>query len=285
MPTVRRVSSTSQPLSTSSKPIPVTAKTKAAILKVANKVEASGGVQWSAMAPLGIRFVRVELKRDKHADGFTTTALIPVSTLHPQAKPSDPNKSPVFFLEKSGGFSGITQVAGPFLTGTGGKVTDPFYASFLTGQNKPGGAQTKKYPSDAEDGGGGVAVTLKYPSDAEDGGGAQTKKYPSDQEEGGGSVGGQTKKYPSDAEDGGGGIATTQKYPSDNEDGGGGIGATEKFPSDNEDGGGGIATTQKYPSDNEDGGGGVGVTERYPSDNEDNGGVATTAKWPSDNEG
>ena len=55
----------------------------------------------------------------------------------------------------------------------------PFFARFLEDQKrvrtgvkagKP--AQTLKYPSDSEDGGGGgdasVLVTLKYPSDGED---------------------------------------------------------------------------------------------------------------------
>lgn len=123
--------------------------------------------------------------------------------------------------------------------------------------------QTRKFPSDAEDGGAGG------------GGGITTAKFPSDNEDGGGGGGGvmHTMKAPSDAEDGGGGGGggnmTTRKFPSDNEDGGiggggggGGMAVTLKFPSDNEDGGGGgggggVFHTMKAPSDGEDGGGGA----------------------------
>lgn len=103
----------------------------------------------------------------------------------------------------------------------------------------------------------------------------QTRKFPSDNEDGGGGGGGSngltTAKHPSDLEDGGfngggpggGAPITTEKAPSDGEDGGGGnVMVTMKFPSDNEDGGGQATTgggnvmhTMKYPSDNEDGGG------------------------------
>jgi hypothetical protein len=224
--------------------------------------------------PLGERFVRVPLKAGKGADQYTYTALIPVGALAPNAKPSDPNKAKSFFIERSGGFAGITMVAGPVTMGAKGKVSvEPFFSRFLEGQQRDGMMTTMKAPSDNEDGGGGGAVTKKAPSDQEDGGPGggvvTTMKYPSDNEDGGGNTGGgpirTTKKAPSDHEDGGagGGVAHTMKYPSDNEDGGGGA-----------VGGGGRVTTMKAPSDNEDGGGGtVG-----------GGGRVTTMKAPSDNE-
>ncbi|WP_414583183.1 microviridin/marinostatin family tricyclic proteinase inhibitor [Scytonema sp. PCC 10023] len=78
----------------------------------------------------------------------------------------------------------------------------PFFARYLEGQCEElsveemeavtGGCQatTKKYPSDLEDGGGGIVTTLKYPSDNEDGGGGivTTQKYPSDGDDEGFSV-------------------------------------------------------------------------------------------------
>ncbi|MFO0596381.1 MAG: microviridin/marinostatin family tricyclic proteinase inhibitor [Myxococcaceae bacterium] len=247
--------------------------------------------------PLGERFVRVPLKAGKGADQYSYTALIPAGALAPGAKPSDPNKAKSFFIERSGGFAGITMVAGPVTMGAKGKVTvEPFFGRFLEGQQGAGGTMhTMKAPSDNEDGGGqqpggGVVHTMKAPSDNEDGGG-QKPKPP-----GGGVV--HTMKAPSDNEDGGGarpkppagGVVHTMKAPSDNEDGGGarpkppggGVVHTMKAPSDNEDGGGarpkppggGVVHTMKAPSDNEDGGGtrpggGVAHTMKFPSDNED----------------
>ena len=74
----------------------------------------------------------------------------------------------------------------------------PFFARYLEGQLEElsdeeaeavdGGnsfTETRKFPSDHEDGvGGGDTMTLKFPSDAEDGGGGDpfpmTLKFPSD---------------------------------------------------------------------------------------------------------
>ncbi len=213
-----------------------------------------------------------------------------------------------------------------FVPGADQKAARPFFARFLENQNAQRAQQqtgdvektTKKFPSDAEDSGGGetgpVMETRKYPSDNEDGGAGNeggvmvTMKAPSDNEDTmseGPRM--ETRKYPSDHEDGGadvgglgGGVAVTEKAPSDEEDmGGGDVGGavTEKYPSDHEDGGGGAddvgdMVTLKYPSDNEDGGGDDRIgddiaTEKYPSDaDEDVGdiGDAVTAKYPSDNE-
>jgi Serine endopeptidase inhibitors len=82
----------------------------------------------------------------------------------------------------------------------------PFFARFLEGQ-QPESANNRVALTDSTRPGdtGSSVMTRRYPSDAEDtGGGVVT-----------------TNKYPSDAEDNtGGGIVTTQKYPSDGEDGG-----------------------------------------------------------------
>jgi hypothetical protein len=70
------------------------------------------------------------------------------------------------------------------------KGKKPFFARLLEAQELEqvagGGCdpQTKKFPSDTDEGGGGP-VTLKYPSDKDDGGGAVTQKFPSDNEDGG----------------------------------------------------------------------------------------------------
>lgn len=252
-------------------PPAVKAETKKALKAAFDSASKAGQLEFHAGGmPLGQRFVRVPLKAGKGADQYSYTALIPVGALAPGVKPSDPNKVKSFFIERSGGFAGITMVAGPVTMGAKGKVSvEPFFSRFLEGQNGGAGAVTKKAPSDHEEGGG--AVTMKAPSDNEDGGGggAVTKKAPSDHEEGGGGVGG-------------GGGAVTMKAPSDNEDGGGGgpIRTTRKAPSDHEDGGtggvggGGGMQTMKYPSDNEDGGGG----------RTGGGGRVTTMKAPSDND-
>lgn len=252
MPRVNRSQQNTE-IETSATPAPVkpaTAKKLKAAYAVAIKKR---DLTWGH-APTGIRFVRVPLKQGRN-DDYSYTALVPVGALSPRAELKNPNDAKAFFIERSGGFAGITQVSGPF--NMNGRKVDPqtFFAKFLENQRPPTNIGTEKYPSDNEDNGGGIGgddmmVTMKHPSDNEDGGGVD------------GGIGAVTQKYPSDNEDGGGSI-----------DNGGSI-STEKYPSDNEDGGGGGsigAVTEKYPSDNEDGGGGssIGVTEKYPSDNED----------------
>lgn len=242
-------------------PPAVKAETKKHLKAALETALKSGELEFHAQGmPVGQRFVRVPLKGTKAGDQYQYTALIPVGALAPKVKPSDPNKAKSFFIERSGGLAGITMVAGPVTMGAKGKVTiEPFFSRFLENQHGGGGPirQTKKAPSDQEDGGagrpgGGTVHTMKAPSDNEDGGGTRP---------GGGTI--HTMKAPSDNEDGGGtrpGGAVTEKYPSDNEDGGGtrpgGGMHTMKFPSDNEDGGtrpGGTrpggAVTEKYPSD------------------------------------
>jgi hypothetical protein len=96
------------------RPKPVTVATQKA-LKEAFKTE-KDSLQYKNPAdamPMGARFVRVEIARDNHVDGFTYTALIPVGALAPGAKPTDPNQATSVFIERSGGIAGLTQVAGP----------------------------------------------------------------------------------------------------------------------------------------------------------------------------
>jgi hypothetical protein len=255
---VSRISGSRGPTSTGAttpQPVAVKAATKEKLLKQFNKLSTAGTVKYGGAPPAGVRFVRVPLKADRHPDGYSYTALIPVGNLKPGSKPSDPNKAKDFVIERSGGIAGITQYAGPFAVSGKGTPTDPFFSKFLEGSTRGGGA--------------GRAVTEKYPSDNEDGGGGGRVG-------GGGNIG--TEKYPSDNEDGGGGGrvgggVSTAKYPSDNEDGGGGSGGGRV-------GGGGSIGTEKYPSDNEDGGGRTGgggraggggnvFTEKYPSDNDE----------------
>jgi hypothetical protein len=209
----------------------VKAATKEKLLKQFNKLSTAGTVKYGGAPPAGVRFVRVPLKADRHPDGYSYTALIPVGNLKPGSKPSDPNKAKDFVIERSGGIAGITQYAGPFAVSGKGTPTDPFFSKFLEGSTRGGGAGravTEKYPSDNEDGGGGGRV----------GGGVSTAKYPSDNEDGGGGSGGGRV--------GGGGSIGTEKYPSDNEDGGGRTGGGGRA------GGGGNVFTEKYPSDNDE---------------------------------
>ena len=242
---------------TTPQPVAVKAATKDKLLKQFNKLSTAGTVKYGGAPPAGVRFVRVPLKADRHPDGYSYTALIPVGNLKPGSKPLDPNKAKDFVIERSGGIAGITQYAGPFAVSGKGTPTDPFFSKFLEGNTRGGGAGravTEKAPSDAEDsggrgggrvGGGGNIGTEKYPSDNEDGGGGRvggggsvgTAKFPSDNEDSGGGGGGRV---------GGGGSIGTEKYPSDNEDGGGRSGGGGRT------GGGGNVFTEKYPSDNDE---------------------------------
>lgn len=77
-------------------------------------------VQWrapGALLPVGVRFERAMLRDDADggiADGFKYTALIPVGAIRPEGSKADPNKATQFYVERTGGLLGATQVAGPF---------------------------------------------------------------------------------------------------------------------------------------------------------------------------
>jgi hypothetical protein len=224
--------------STTPQPAAVKAATKAKLLKAFDKLAKAGSLHYGNTPPAGVRFVRVPLKAENHPDGFSYTALIPVGALRPGVKPLDPNKAKDFVIERSGGFAGITQYAGPFSISGNAKAADPFFSRFLGSSNRSGSAGnigTEKFPSDNEDHGGGG-------SGGRVGGGGSigTEKFPSDNEDhGGGSSGGRV---------GGGGSIGTEKFPSDNEDGGGG----RTSGGGRSGGGGAISFTEKYPSDNDE---------------------------------
>ena len=93
----------------------VSAQRQAQLLTAFETAETAGRIGWKANGmPVGARYERVALKADGHPDGYNYTALIPVGALSPTAPVADPNKVPTFFVERSGGFAGITMTAGPF---------------------------------------------------------------------------------------------------------------------------------------------------------------------------
>jgi hypothetical protein len=63
--------------------------------------------------PMGVRYERVELEREPGFDTYTYTALVPAGALYPGANAKDPNEASHIFIERSGGFAGWTQFAGP----------------------------------------------------------------------------------------------------------------------------------------------------------------------------
>lgn len=83
-------------------------KMRAALMKNLDTLEFSA----SGM-PLGVKYTRAELMREKHPDGYTYSALIPTGVVYPGAPSSDPNKATQIYIERSGGFAGLTEVAGP----------------------------------------------------------------------------------------------------------------------------------------------------------------------------
>ena len=70
--------------------------------------------------PMGISFDRVELSNDAErgiADGYVYTALVPSGSQNPFAPAGsgpNPNDVSYYFVERSGGFAGLTETAGPF---------------------------------------------------------------------------------------------------------------------------------------------------------------------------
>lgn len=93
----------------------VTPQRQAQLLEAFNRVEIAGTINWSAHGmPVGGRYERVPLKAERHPDGFSYTALIPVGALSPTAPVADPNQVKEFYVERTGGFAGMTMVAGPF---------------------------------------------------------------------------------------------------------------------------------------------------------------------------
>lgn len=74
--------------------------------------------------PVGVQFVTHNITAQKHPDGYSWNALIPAGALAPGVKP-DISKAKEFYVERSGGFAGIKQYAGPFSLKAGGDVDGP----------------------------------------------------------------------------------------------------------------------------------------------------------------
>lgn len=83
--------------------------------EVFQKANQAGALDWqngTAMR-LGVRFVQVELMRERHPDGYKYTALVPVGALTPTAPKADPNEVKEFFVERTGGIGGLSSYVGP----------------------------------------------------------------------------------------------------------------------------------------------------------------------------
>jgi hypothetical protein len=59
-------------------------------------------------------YYREPLSTEKHPDGFSYTALIATGPLKQGVAAGDPNKAKSYYVERTGGFAGITQICGPF---------------------------------------------------------------------------------------------------------------------------------------------------------------------------
>lgn len=60
-----------------------------------------------------LRFVAVEVLRERGADGHVYRALIPVGSLTPRATRHDPNTVDTIYFERTGGLTGLTSWTGP----------------------------------------------------------------------------------------------------------------------------------------------------------------------------
>lgn len=81
------------------------------------RLDRAGTLSWTpggvAEQHLGVRFVRVELMKERRPDGFTFAAFVPVGALSPGAAARDPNRVREFYVERSGGLAGLTLSVGP----------------------------------------------------------------------------------------------------------------------------------------------------------------------------
>ncbi len=98
---------------TPAKPAKVTAATTQRLLQSTNRAIAGGHLKWRNGMPLGERMVEVPLFTERHPDGYSYSAMVPVGALAPSAPVSDPNKATSFFIKRTGGFAGSTTYAGP----------------------------------------------------------------------------------------------------------------------------------------------------------------------------
>jgi hypothetical protein len=91
----------------------VTDETKAKMMNALARAKAGEFEFNNNGLPLGVRYEREQLEREPGFDTFTYTALIPGGAVYPGANAVDPNEASSIFIERSGGFAGLTQLAGP----------------------------------------------------------------------------------------------------------------------------------------------------------------------------
>jgi hypothetical protein len=91
------------------RPATLTPERRQAILKAFDREYAAGRCEWkaaSAVPSLGAESIQVPLRAERHVDGFEFHALFPAGT--------DPNQARSYYVQRSGGFAGLRQIAGPF---------------------------------------------------------------------------------------------------------------------------------------------------------------------------
>lgn len=81
------------------------------------RLDRAGTLSWTpggvAEHHRGVRFAKVELSRERHADGFTFTAWIPLGALTPGGRAREPGAVGEFYVERTGGLAGLTLSVGP----------------------------------------------------------------------------------------------------------------------------------------------------------------------------
>jgi hypothetical protein len=69
---------------------------------------------------MGVRFVAVPLETEKHPDGYSYTAYLPVGALSPTAPQMNPELVKQMYIERTGGLAGLTESTGPIDIKTAG---------------------------------------------------------------------------------------------------------------------------------------------------------------------
>ncbi|MEW5847524.1 MAG: hypothetical protein AB2A00_01875 [Myxococcota bacterium] len=128
--------------------------TASAILAKFNSLNTRGTVNWQSSLPLGPRMFREELMRERHPDGFAYSVLIPTGGLRPGSPQTDPDKATQFFIERSGGFAGMTQYAGPFPMPKAGRGGLGALVDARTG-GLDSGISPRRHVGGSDSGGGG----------------------------------------------------------------------------------------------------------------------------------
>lgn len=95
----------------------VTTQRTAQLKSAFDRVATAGTINWTMAGVmeqhLGVRFAQVTLASDGYPDGYNYTAFIPLGALTPTAPQKDPNKVAEFYVQRTGGFAGLTQSFGP----------------------------------------------------------------------------------------------------------------------------------------------------------------------------